>query len=189
MSTRKALLEELAHEASHTRRLLERLPEGKLGWRPHEASMSLGRLAGHIAEIPKWTPAMMSPELDLAALAGAAAFEPSCLRDVLVELGCGVSDFHMAVGAATDEDLASPLRLRRGDRVLATMPRSAAVRRLVLQHVAHHRGQLTVYLRQLGVPLPQIYGPTADHRELTAEETEARRDVGRVPEGVLMAVA
>lgn len=190
MSMRTALLEEFAHEASHSRRLLERVPEAKLGWRPHSASMTLGRLAGHIAEIPKWTPAMISPELDLAAGALPVAFAPSRLQDVLVELGCNVSDFHLAIGGASDEILASRFVLRRGARVLARMTRLAAVRAFVLNHVVHHRGQLTVYLRQLGVALPQIYGPTADHREFTAEETESRRPTGRVLEDeLIMAVA
>lgn len=190
MSMRAALLEEFAHEASHTRRVLERVPEAKLAWRPHAASMTLGRLAGHIAEIPRWTPAMIAPELDLAAGGLSAPFAPSRLGELLVELGANVSDFHLAVGGASDESLARPFVLRRGARVLARMTRLAAVRAFVLNHVVHHRGQLSVYLRQLGVALPQIYGHTADHREFTAEETESGRETGRVLEDELvMAVA
>lgn len=177
-----ALYDESAHEASHTRRLLERVPASHFAWRPHENSMTLARLAGHITEIPGWAGQMMSDGLDLTAAPFSTPFVPTSVGQLLVEFGSRIGDFHRELEGATDEDLTAPWTLRRGERVLATLTREAAVRTYIFRHVVHHRGQLTVFLRMLGVPLPQIYGPTADQPDFTVEETESRRAVGRVLE-------
>lgn len=159
-----ALAGELKHEATSTRRLLERLPADKLDWRPHPRSMTLGRLAGHIAELAGWgTRTMQEPEVDLAAVPesqrGAVA---ESVEQLLEEFDRGVAEFGAALEAASDEQLFEPWALRRGEQVMFEMRRIAALRGFIFSHLIHHRGQLTVYLRLLGVPLPQTYGPTAD---------------------------
>jgi uncharacterized damage-inducible protein DinB len=156
------LLGEIQQEAVTTRRLLERVPQASFSWQPHEKSMTLGRLATHLATIPaRWLGLVFTQdELDLAA-----PFTPPNLDDVngILEL----FDTNLAralelVKAQSDEQMLAPWRLRMGAKVVAEMPRYAFVRGLGLNHIVHHRGQLAVYLRLLNVPLPSIYGPTAD---------------------------
>ncbi|HEX9736218.1 MAG TPA: DinB family protein [Thermoanaerobaculia bacterium] len=181
MTRTKELLEEFGREAAGTRRLLELVPQKHLAWKPHEKSMSIGRLAGHVAEIPGWAVTMTEcDELDLAAGPFYQPFEPASLRGLLVEFGSRVSDFNGALLAARDADLDVTWTLRRGDRVIAALTRGLALRQLVLNHLVHHRGQLSVYLRLLEVSLPQVYGPTADHAEFTVVESESRRTSGRM---------
>ncbi len=160
----RALAAELQHEASSTRRLLERVPDDKLDWQPHAKSMSLGRLAGHIGELPGWGESTMEhPEVDLAAVPedqrGAVA---ESVEQLLADFDRGVAGFVAALEAADDERLFEPWKLRSGEQVILDMTRIAALRGFIFSHMIHHRGQLTVYLRLLDVPLPQTYGPTAD---------------------------
>jgi uncharacterized damage-inducible protein DinB len=171
MTRTKELLEEFGREAAGTRRLLELVPQKHLAWKPHEKSMSIGRLAVTMTECD---------ELDLAAGPFYQPFEPASLRGLLVEFGSRVSDFNGALLAARDADLDVTWTLRRGDRVIAALTRGLALRQLVLNHLVHHRGQLSVYLRLLEVSLPQVYGPTADHAEFTVVESESRRTSGRM---------
>lgn len=159
-----ALAAELQHEAVSTRRLLERVPGDKLDWRPHPRSMTLGRLAGHIGELPGWGRSTVElPEIDLAAVPedqrGAVA---GSVDQLLADFDRGVTSFVAALEATEDERLFVPWKLRRGEQVIIDLPRIAALRGFILSHMIHHRGQLTVYLRLLEVPLPQTYGPTAD---------------------------
>ena len=159
-----ALAAELKHEAAATRRLLERVPDGELGWQPHAKSMTLGRLAGHIGELPGWGKGTMEhPEVDLAAVPedqrGAVA---ESVEQLLADFDRGVAGFAAALEAADDERLFEAWKLRNGEQVILDMPRIAALRGFIMSHMIHHRGQLTVYLRLLDVPLPQTYGPTAD---------------------------
>ena len=115
MSTKKALLEEFAHETTITRRVLEVVPEEHLTWQLYPGSMTLARLAGHVAEIPAWTQVIMErQELDLAAGSFSTTLEPSRLSELLVGFGSHVGDFHAALAQATDEDLAAAWTLRRG---------------------------------------------------------------------------
>ncbi len=163
-SLTSALAAELNHEAATTRRLLERIPGDKLDWRPHAKSMSLGRLAGHIGELLGWGQATVEhPEVDLGAIPedqrGAVA---KSVDGLLGDFDRGVAGFAGVLDAAEDEQLYEPWKLRNGDQVMFEMPRIAALRGFVYSHLIHHRGQLTVYLRLLDVPLPQTYGPTAD---------------------------
>lgn len=159
-----ALAAELKHEAASTRRLLERVPEDRLDWQPHPKSMTLGRLVGHLGELPGWGQSTMEhPEVDLAAIPenqrGAVA---ASVDRLLADFDRGVAGFLAALGNAADEMLFEPWKLRSGDNVILDMPRIAALRGFILSHMIHHRGQLTVYLRLLDVPLSQSYGPTAD---------------------------
>ncbi|MCX5735384.1 MAG: DinB family protein [candidate division NC10 bacterium] len=156
------ILAELAHEAATTRRLLQRLPEAHLTWKPHEKSMTLGRLAGHIAEIPARISSMLEPdEYDFAA-GGEAPHTASGVADLLAFFDQSVSQATERLKKQTNDRLLATWRLKKGGKQLLEMPRMGAVRFMLLNHLIHHRGQLSVYLRLQNVPVPSIYGPTAD---------------------------
>jgi uncharacterized damage-inducible protein DinB len=162
MSLCKSLAAELQQEAKTTRRLLERVPEGSFGWKPHEKSMSLGRLAGHVAELPSLiVPALTQDELNFAA-GNFQPFIPSSTAELLEKFDHNVNAAAELLGSQSDERMNERWRLGSGEQTFFAGPRAAAVRVLALNHVVHHRGQLSVYLRLLDVPLPSIYGPSAD---------------------------
>jgi uncharacterized damage-inducible protein DinB len=154
---------ELQREAATTRKLLERVPEDSLAWKPHEKSMTLGRLAGHIAELPSLiVPAVTQDELDFAA-GTFVSFTPTSVGELVEKLDKTVAAAVEALKQPIDEEsLFKPWRLRSGEQVFFEAPRLAAIRSFAINHFIHHRGQLSVYLRLLDVPLPPIYGPTAD---------------------------
>lgn len=161
MALNRALLAELEQEAKTTRKLLERVPEQKFSWQPHEKSMSLGRLATHVAEMMGWLEATLNlNELDLAG-----DYQPvvaNTNKELVALFDKNLARCVELLNKATDEQLHQPWRLRKGDHVLFELPKIAVIRSMVFNHVIHHRGQLSVYLRLLDVPLPSIYGPTAD---------------------------
>jgi uncharacterized damage-inducible protein DinB len=155
-------LKEFDEEMVSTRRLLERVPADKGSWKPHEKSFSLGHLAQLVAWIPGWiTRSLHEPKIDLTK-SGAYSLETT---DVLVKMfDQNVREAREALSTVTGEaELQAPWSLTMGDRVLLTLPRGEVVRQH-LNHLIHHRGQLTVYLRLVDVPLPPVYGPTADER-------------------------
>jgi uncharacterized damage-inducible protein DinB len=154
-------LNEFDQEMATTRRLLERVPGDRGTWKPHEKSFALGHLAQLVAWMPGWIAmTLREPHLDLTESAG-YSFEPT---EVLLEmLDRNVRDAREALEPITDGELDEPWSLRHGEHVIFTAPRGGVVR-MHLNHLIHHRGQLTVYLRLLDVPLPSIYGPTADER-------------------------
>ncbi len=154
-------LKEFDQEMATTRRLLERVPEDKGTWKPHQKSFALGHLAQLISWMPGWiTRSLREPHLDLAQGVG-YSFEPT---DVLLKaFDDNVRNAREALGSVTGPELDVPWSLKSKGQVLFTAPRGEVVRGH-LNHLIHHRGQLTVYLRLLDVPLPQIYGPTADER-------------------------
>ena len=153
---------EFQHEAANTRKMLERVPEDKFDWQPHEKSMTLGRLATHLAENPEWCSTLLDQdELDMAD----SDYQPMTAESVtaLLELfDSNVKAFIESVGDRSDEEMLAEWTLRVGDNVVTALPKVAALRGFILSHSVHHRGQLSVYLRLLDVPLPSIYGPTAD---------------------------
>ena len=161
MSISQTLLPELDHEMATTRRVLERVPLAEKGdWKPHEKSMSLSRLANHVAELPGWlTVTMTSDSLDLA---GYSAPSHATNEALLASFDALVADGRAALEAASDDDFFGSWALRMGDQEFFQLPRVAVLRTWVFNHIIHHRGQLTVYLRELGVPVPSIYGPSAD---------------------------
>jgi uncharacterized damage-inducible protein DinB len=162
MSLCESLAAEMRQEAKTTRRLLERVPEESLGWKPHEKSMTLGRLAGHLAELPALVVAALSgEELDFAAC-GFVPFNPSSTAELVEKFDSSVNAAAGLLESQPDDRMGEKWKLRNGDHVLFEMPRAAVVRFVGLNHVVHHRGQLSVYLRLLDVPLPSIYGPSAD---------------------------
>jgi uncharacterized damage-inducible protein DinB len=154
------LLGELEQEAATTRRVLERVPGDRLDWRPHPKSMTLGQLALHVATVPGGVAEIANqspfqvPEFKQPAAASAAELVPA--------LDASVARARQLLGGLDDAALAAPWKLVKGNREVMTIPRAAVLRTIMLNHWYHHRGQLSVYLRQLGVPLPSIYGPSAD---------------------------
>lgn len=162
MPLSQALVADFKNESSNTRKVLEAVPEDRHDWKPHEKSMSLGRLAGHIAELPSLVPAVMDRELDFAAEIY-KPFIPTNRADLLRVFEQHVNGFEKAVAGRDDDFLSATWTLRYGQKVLMSLPRHAAIRTTAIHHVIHHRGQLTVYLRLLGVPVPPTYGPTADN--------------------------
>lgn len=154
-------LPEFDQEMATTRRLLERVPSEKGPWKPHPKSFPLGHLAQLVATMPGWiTNALRETSLDLASSPG-YGFETT--ETLLREFDRHVAEAREALAATTEADLAVPWSLRHGDQVIFTAPRGEIARQH-LDHLIHHRGQLTVYLRLIDVPLPSIYGPTADER-------------------------
>jgi uncharacterized damage-inducible protein DinB len=162
MSLCESLSAELQQEAKTTRRILERVPEGSFDWKPHERSMSLGRLAGHVAELPSLiAPALTQDELNFAA-GNFQPFVPSSTAELLEKFDGNISAAVELLGGLPDERLGESWQLRSGEQTFFKGPRASAVRLLALNHVVHHRGQLSVYLRLLDVAVPSIYGPSAD---------------------------
>ncbi len=148
-------------EMTTTRRLLERVPGEKGEWKPHPKSFSLGHLAQLVSWMPGWiTNAVTETELDLA---GAPRYSMETTTTLVGEFDQRAREAHEALAKASDADLAVMWSLKRGSQVFMSMPRGAVVLQH-LGHLSHHRGQLTVYLRLLDVPIPSIYGPTADER-------------------------
>ncbi len=161
MTLSQQLVPEFDMEMATTRRLLERVPGGKVEWKPHVKSFPLGHLAQLIARMPSWnTRVLQEPHLDLSVGPTYTFESPETL---LGEFDAGVREARAAMATATDEHYATPWSLTFGERVLFTLPRGEMVRQNI-NHLIHHRGQLSVYLRLLDVPLPSIYGPTADER-------------------------
>lgn len=166
MATTEELVQELEQEAALSRRTLARVPEDRLAWRPHEKSMTLGQLASHVAALP-------AVVLDLAAQprfevttpseelrrAGGSAETVAGLLDLLER---SVARARAALTAMDDAALATPWRMVRGDAEVGAIPRGALLRSALFSHWAHHRGQLTVYLRLAGAPVPALYGDSAD---------------------------
>jgi uncharacterized damage-inducible protein DinB len=163
MATVKELLQELEQEAPATRRVLARVPAEKFDWRPHERSMSMGQLANHLAGLPYGIVyATLQPSFDPGALPPPVA--PASLEALLERFDTGMEYARTQLGGMPDADLGVPWKIMRGERLLGEMPRGAAYRKILLNHMYHHRGQLTVYLRINDIPLPSVYGPTADER-------------------------
>ena len=160
-SIKQITLGDLEHELASTRRVLERVPDGHAEWRPHEKSMPLMGLATHLATIPWWGIGMLTADHYDLATAGRNAPDPTPAA-ALARWDENVARLMEAFHGASDELLLSPWELRMGGKVLRSSPRASFLRGWVVSHMVHHRAQLGVYLRLLGVPVPQVYGPTAD---------------------------
>ena len=161
MSISETFIPEFDQEMATTRRLLERVPSEKGTWKPHQKSFSLGHLTQLVSSMPGWiTQAMKNTELDLSGFKG-YSYEKT--ETLLGEFDRNVKEARAAMAAAKDKDFMVPWSLKSGDQVYFTMPRVAVVRQTI-NHFIHHRGQLTVYLRLIDIPLPSIYGPTADEK-------------------------
>lgn len=161
-----ALLPEFDAEIASTRRLLERLPESRLDFRPHPKSMTLAALAEHLGQLGVWgRMTITQPDVDLAAVTRPPGYQGLATKAAILEhFDREMAAARAALAGRTDAELAAPWTLRRGDQPFFTMPKASVWRTFVMNHVIHHRGQLTVYLRELDVPLPSIYGPSADEQ-------------------------
>jgi uncharacterized damage-inducible protein DinB len=159
MSIAETLLPEFDQEMATTRRLLERVPDDKSAWKPHPKSFSIGHLAQLLSWMPGWiTTTLTSDSLDLSTGTGYSTEKIATLLDLFDK---NVREARAALAATNDDDFAKPWSLKMGDRVLMTMPRGTTTRQHI-NHLVHHRGQMSVYLRLLDIPVPSIYGPTAD---------------------------
>ena len=157
------LLPEFDQEMANTRRVLERVPDDKFGWKPHDKSWSMGELASHIANMIGWAePTMNATSFDLASVTPAEMNRAAkSQKELLSWFDANVAKVRPAL-AKSDADYFVPWSLKRGAQVMFTMPRVVCVRSFVMNHVIHHRAQLTVYLRLNNIPVPGLYGPSAD---------------------------
>jgi uncharacterized damage-inducible protein DinB len=165
MSIADSLLPEFDHEMANTRRTLERVAEAKFDWKPHEKSWAMGGLATHLANIPSWASFTINQDsLDLAPAGGPPLKLPpaTSLKEILETFDKNVSESRAAIVRASDEHLLKPWTLLSGGNIIFTMPRIACLRSFVMNHMIHHRAQLGVYLRLNDLPVPAIYGPSAD---------------------------
>lgn len=156
------LLPEFEREMAATRACLERVPMADSGWKPHPRSMSLGQVSTFLAVLPSWTTTTIGQaSLDLAGPPQAPT--PPTSRDALLELfDRNVADARAALAGASDHHLTEAWTLCQDGKTLLELPRIVVLRSFVMNHLVHHRGQLTVYLRMLDVPVPALYGPSAD---------------------------
>jgi uncharacterized damage-inducible protein DinB len=161
-----ALIAEMEQEAKTARTCLERIPADKFAWKPHEKSMAFGQLASHIAEMFGWTPAtIQQSELDFAKI-DYKPFEPQSTEELLEFFDKNVAEAIDVLKNTGDDVYMENWTMRNGDTVYFTMPKIATMRSVVLNHIIHHRGQLSVYLRLNDIAVPQIYGPSADEGQM-----------------------
>ena len=168
MSTIKELLQELEQEAQTTRRVLERVPTDRLAWKPHDKSMSLGQLALHIAVVPG-----AIAEISRQSPVALPQFEhpsPASAAELIPALDQSLAKVREILGKMDETALSKTWRVMDGDREVMAIPVGALLRTIMLNHWYHHRGQLSVYLRQVGVPVPSIYGPSADENPFAARK-------------------
>lgn len=159
MSLSAAFAEELQSESATTRKMLERVPEDAFDWKPHEKSSSMGRLAGHVAElVSMFVPMVTKDAMDFGDF---KPFKPSSVSELVEKFDENVAGAVELLKNQSDDELPKLWRIKSGEKVFLEMPRAAFIR-WVLSHIVHHRGQLSVYLRLRDVPLPPVYGPTAD---------------------------
>jgi uncharacterized damage-inducible protein DinB len=165
MPISQMILPEFDHEMANTRKTLERVPDDKFSWKPHEKSMTLGGLATHLSHIPSWTKETFArTELDVAPPGEPPQRmeEKKSRAEVLEAFDQNVQSARAALESANDEAWMGKWSLLMGGKTIFTLPRTAVMRGFVMNHLIHHRAQLGVYLRLLDVPVPSIYGPSAD---------------------------
>ena len=163
MSIAESLLPEFDREMGITRRLLERIPDGQFSWKPHDKSMTLGRLAEHLAELPGWAKvSIVDSGVDVATARPAGYTSPGSRADVLALFDKNVAEGRAALSGRSDAELMAPWTLRAQGKEIFTMPKAMVLRGFVMNHAIHHRGQMSVYLRLHNIPVPSMYGPSAD---------------------------
>jgi uncharacterized damage-inducible protein DinB len=162
MTLIEGMLRELEEEALTTRRVLERVPDNRLGWRPHEKARTLGQLALHIAVVPGGVAQLVASPSPARAPQFGEDPSPASSAELIPALDQSIATAKRTLGGMDDAALTATWRMTNGGRELFATTRAAMLRSIMLNHWYHHRGQLTVYLRELGVPLPSVYGPSAD---------------------------
>ena len=157
---------ELEHEAKVAREVLSRIPADKFDWKPHEKSMTFGRLASHVAEMFGWTPSTLAhPELDFSKF-DYKPYDPASTEELLEFLDKNVSEAIETLRNTPDEQFMENWTMRNAETVYFTMPKVAVMRSFIMNHIVHHRGQLSVYLRLNDIAVPSIYGPSADEGQM-----------------------
>jgi uncharacterized damage-inducible protein DinB len=177
MTIGQSMLPEFDQETKNTRSTLERVPDDKWGWKPHEKSGTVGWLASHIATLPTWlSVTIQTTELDYAPVNG-AKWEPPKItnrKELLAEFDKATGEARAALSNVSDGDMMVGWTLLAGGQKIFTMPRIACIRGFVMNHLIHHRAQLGVYFRLLNIPVPALYGPSADEgNPAPAAETKA----------------
>jgi uncharacterized damage-inducible protein DinB len=164
MAISDALLPEFDHEMANTRKTLERVPDDKFGWKPHEKSFALGDLATHIGNLPSWAALTINQDsFDMAPEGKPIKVPPAGSREEILEsFDKNIAAARAAIAGASDEELFKPWSLLSGGNKIFSLPRVAVLRSFVMNHIIHHRAQLGVYLRLNDIPVPSIYGPSAD---------------------------
>lgn len=161
-----AFLAELDNEAKVTRAVLERVPADKFDWQPHEKSMKMGRLAVHVAEMFGWTKETCTSDvLDFSTM-DMTPYEPKTNEELLAFFDDHIVKAKEILAGTSDETFFTDWTMRNGEQVYMTMPKVAVMRSFVMNHIIHHRGQLSVYLRLNDIPVPSIYGPSADEGQM-----------------------
>ena len=171
MTIGQSMLPEFDQEMQSTRKVLERLPDDNWSWKPHDKSGTVGWYAGHIATLPGWTTMTINTEqLDYAPVDG-PGYQPPKIENreqTLANFDKEVGEARAALASVSDEDMMKGWTLLAGGQTIFTMPRVACIRGMVMNHLIHHRGQLTVYYRMLGIPVPGLYGPSGDEMQAAA---------------------
>ena len=165
MKISDALLPEFDQEMANTRKTLERVPNDKLGWKPHPKSFGMGALATHIATMTGWTTDVVAKDnFDISPPGAPPYKEPELAsqKELLETFDKNMKAARAAIASASDEHFLAPWSLLKGGQTLFTMPRVVCIRSFVMNHTIHHRAQLGVYLRLNDIPVPAIYGPSAD---------------------------
>lgn len=169
MAIAEALLPDYDQEVDRTRKMLEVVPNDKLDWKPHEKSMTLGRLATHLCEMPGWGQAVLAlDEFDMAP-PDAEPYRPPTVNssaEILEMFNTNAAKARELIASMSDADFMKTWTLKKAGEKVFSAPRAGVVRDILMSHMAHHRGQLSVYLRLNDVPIPQSYGPTADYPDM-----------------------
>ena len=163
-----ALIQELQQESATTRKVLERVPREHFGWKPHEKSMTMGQLSSHLAENLSWCEGTMKEDVWLMDMATYKPYVAASTEDLLATFDQNLAKALDAMKGASNEHMMKMWAMKTPDgNTIFSMPRVVVIRSFVLNHTYHHRGQLTVYLRLKDIPLPQVYGPTADETQMS----------------------
>jgi uncharacterized damage-inducible protein DinB len=167
MKISESLLPEFDQEMANTRKTLERVPAAKFSWKPHPKSFEFGALAAHIANMAEWASLTLETDSFDYAPPGAPPYETpkfATTQDLVAAFDKSIAQARSALAAADDSKMMAPWTLMAGGKTVMTMPRAAVVRTFVMNHIIHHRAQLTVYLRLNDIPVPSLYGPSADEQ-------------------------
>jgi uncharacterized damage-inducible protein DinB len=170
MSIAQMLLPEFDQEMANTRKMLERVPDGKFDYKPHDKSMTLGRLAAHTAEIPSYASATLRVE-QMNFTGDEKPFTPATRKELLEAFDKYVKESREMLSKASDEDLMKIWTLSFKGQQIFSMPRAAVLRVMVMSHLIHHRAQLGVYLRMNNVEIPGMYGPSADEKNMFSSQS------------------
>jgi uncharacterized damage-inducible protein DinB len=173
MPISQMLLPEFDQEMANTRKMLERVPDGKADYKPHDKSMTLGRLAGHVAELPKWAKVTMEVEV-LEGPTGEEPYVATSREKLLKDFDQNVAEARAKIAGANDEDWQKIWTFKWSGKTIMSMPRTEVMRSVVMNHMIHHRAQLGVYLRLNNVEIPGMYGPSADEMKFWTSQSSSK---------------